>query len=321
MKPSAIPLFRVLPAELSNGNSLGAAFEFFSSQHDPGARAVSPLEYALGNDSDWTADHHDLTVVCRLGQPDALAVLFGTGGITPQGSRLQLALEWTSAESGWRQLGVPVDLRHQQCAAGTAPLSLSLTLAPGALRGSGKVALQVFLADAAVTGAVGGIATEPGFRFGALCAPVTLVIDGDSSLFPILEESSEADGPLWQFRECWIDPETDPFSAEYVSLVLNTDHPHFGLLHDRRDGAAQTPLMRQILAAWIALFVGEVMRALEGRFSELVGEAGDAAEGTIAAIAVDFVRSGELDTASPAALAASAQCWLDRKLTEPEVSE
>lgn len=321
MKPSAIPLFRVLPPELSNGNRVSVSFEFSSSDHDPGARAVAAHEYSLGTDSDWTADHHDLTVVCRLGELHCLADLFGTGGVAVRGARLYLALEWTSAESGWRQLGVPVNLRYEQCAAVTGPLKLSITLAPGALRGSGKVALQVFLAEAGISSSVSGIATEPGFRFGTLCTPVTLVIDGDSSLFPILEENGGADGPLWQFRECWIDPETDPFSAEYVSLVLNVDHPHHGLLHDRRASAGQTPLMRQVLASWIALFVGETMRALEERFSELVGDAGDAAEGTIAAIAADFVRSGALDTASPAALAASAQCWLDCKFTEREVSK
>ena len=320
MKPAAIPLFRVLPTELANGNSIGATFEFSSSEYDPGARAITANEYALGTDSDWTADHHDLTVVCRLGKLHALADLFGTGCIAARDARLQLALEWTSAESGWRQLGVPINLRYGQCFE-TVLISLSITLAPGALRGAGKVALQVFLAEAGVGGPGSGIATEPGFRFGMLCAPVTLVIDGDSSLFPILEERGDADGPLWQFRECWIDPEVDPFSAEYVALVFNTDHPHFSHLHYKRDTSAQTPLMRQILASWIALFVGEVIRILDGRFSELVGGAGDVEEGTIVAIAADFVRSGALDTASPAALASSAQCWLDRKLTETEVLE
>lgn len=322
MTSAGIPLFRVLPASLLQQETVVPVFTFSSSGPDPGARLVAAHEISLGTDSDWTADSHDLIVRGRLESIAGLAALFGTVGIAGLDGRLQLALEWTSAESGWRKLGAPAELRLADCSADVVFPALSLSLEAGAIRGVGKIALQVFLGDAGSQDSLtGGQATEPGFRFGALGQPMTVVADGDSSLFPISEESLGGDEALWHFRQCWIDPYVDTFSSEYVSLVLNRDHPHFAQLRGKGEAGVQSPLMRQVLASWLALFVGETARELNGGFSELVGGSDSAHEGSIADVAASFVGYGALETGSPAELAASTQRWLDRRLNECEVPE
>lgn len=317
-----IPLYRLLPASLALSEQLLPAFRFSSSGPEPGARPLAPNEFSLGTDSDWSADSHDLIVHASLRGIAGLEVLFSDDGITGREGRLQLALEWTSADSGWRKVGVPAELCLEHCTANGVFPALSLILDAGAIRGTGRITLQVFLGDAgSQCDLPSGLATEPGFRFGALGLPVTVVVDGDGSLFPIFEEGLGEGGALWQFRQCWIDPYVDSFSSEYVSLVLNRDHPHFGHLRSKGDTGAQTPLMRQVLASWVAIFVGEIARDLDGAFSELVGGASTAEEGSIASIAASFVNYGNLDLSSAALLAASAQCWLDRRINESENPE
>lgn len=323
MKSERISLFRVLPANLPEDYQVNAIFTFSSGGPDPGARPLSGTEYSLGTDSDWTPDIHDLVVQCRLGDIAPLSALFDTGGIAEQNAELLVALEWISADSGWRKLGVPVAVRAEQCESEGAYVELSLSLANGEVRGVGKFSVEVFLGESGPVWNHGlGIAREPGFRFGTLCTAISLVIDGDSSLFPILEEPGDARESLWAFRECWIDPEVDNFSSEYVSLVLNTGHPHYGQLYDKRSGgSAQTPLMRQVLASWVALFVSEVNKKLEGTFSGIVSGNIVACEGSIAETAAGFVNHGDLDTSSAAALIASSQRWLDRQLNVSESTQ
>jgi hypothetical protein len=151
------------------------------------------------------------------------------------------------------------------------------------------------------------------------------VIDGDGSLFPVLEESLGRDGALWEMRIAWNDPREEPFSSEFVALVLNRDHELFGELRERRPGQArQTPLMRHVLASWIALLVDAVVTELETEFDELVERPPRYADfASIAEAAAVLVRTGGLDTGSPQALFVSAQRWIDRRVraTAVEVTE
>jgi hypothetical protein len=192
------------------------------------------------------------------------------------------------------------------------------------VRGIGKLSVQLFLGRPGhVASEDVGIAVKKGARLGALSAPVTLAIDGDGSLFPVLEQSCGRDAALWELRQSWADPREDTFTADFVALLLNRDHELFEQLHDRRAGQGrQTPLMRHVLASWVALLVHEVRLELESEFDEILDaptQAGGFA--SIAETAARFVRAGELDTSSAHALFASAQRWLDRRIKESETVE
>lgn len=322
MSDIVISPYRLLPNNVANNLDLKQHFEFLSTGPDPGARRIAGRQYTLGSDSDWTADSHDLIVKCSINAIPDLTSLFGSDGIAAKDATLLLALEWTSADSGARQLGQPKELSLEQWPASGESVVLSLQLAAGSIRGIGTISLQLFLGRPGTPAATDlGIAVQRGFNFGILGTAITLVIDGDSSLFPILEQSCGADGPLWEFRENWTDPLEDEFSSEYVSLVLNSDHEHFEQLRERRDGSAkQTPLMRQVLASWISMLIAEVMKKLGRDFAELVSGNSRVAEPySIAETAAGFVRSGELDTSSLSTLFASTNRWLDQRVREAEV--
>lgn len=317
MSTAVLSPYRVLPAGLPDGFRPGMRLTFGSAGPDPGALDLGGGEYALGTDSDWNPDLHNLTVSCVLDGVAQLGPLFGPGGVAAADAVLLLALEWTSADSGARSLGQPLRLTAAQLPAAGGTLTLLSVLPVASLRGTGMLSVQAFLGEPGSAGAGdAGMARQKGARLGTLAGPVRVVIDGDGSLFPVLEESLGAEGALWEMRIAWDDPREEPFSSEFVALVLNRDHELFGELRERRAGQGrQTPLMRHVLASWIALLLQAVVTELEKEFDELVERPPRHAEfASIAEAAAVLVRTGGLDTGSPQALFASAQRWIDRRV-------
>lgn len=324
MSRSRISPFRALPGNLLANFGLKERFFFQSSGPDPRATKTSTAEYALGKDSDWTADKHDLEIRCEIANANELAVLFGDDGIAVDSATMLLALEWTSADCAHRLIGPVLELTKAGLTASTSGVVLSLTLSAGSVRGVGTIAVQLFLGHAGSPARAGaGMAQTRGFRFGAPGMPIKIYIDGDGSLFPILEERCGPDAALWEFRDSWSDPLEDEFSSAYVALVLNKDHPDFPRLRDARAGTDKmSPLMKQVIAAWVALLINEVRMRTGSDFAGIVsGDSRAAMPGSIADTAGDLVRSGELVTDSLSALMTSCQRWIDRVTVACEMQE
>lgn len=304
----------------------GMRMVFGSAGPDPGALDLGGGEYALGADSEWNPDVHDLIVSCVLENMAAIGPLYGTGGVAALDAVLLLALEWTSADSGWRCLGQPAPLALEQLPDNDGKMTLRLALPAGSIRGMGVLIVQVFLGSPGSSDSGdAGIARQRGARLGSLSGQIRIVIDGDGSLFPVLDESLGSNDALWHMRSAWTDPRDEPFSSEYVALVLNRDHELFEQLRGRPGGPSrQTPLMQHVVASWIALLVHLVKADLEQDFEELVSQSAPLMEfASIAEAAAGFVRMGELDTNSPPALFASVQRWLDSRVraTATEITE
>lgn len=304
--------FRTISSSFPNGLDVVITPAFSSTGPDPGVH-LKDSEFAIGRDSDWNADFHDLIVEWTF-KPDSLKPLFGADGIVGERAALLLAIEWTSPESGYRQLGEGLVLRLPECSARAAPLTLSLTLDGGTLRGSGSLSVQVYLESRGPGSVRTGIATTKGARLGILWGPVPVVIDADSSLFPIVEENLGANRPLWEFRENWMDPLADPFSIDYLALVLNTGHSDAAALREVQNPAAGlAPLMKQVVACWLALLVTRIAEETGDSFSRITGDEHCISEpGSIAHTLAGLVNAGGIDTESPMTRLHSAQLWLDR---------
>jgi hypothetical protein len=285
---------------------------------DPGATPLSGDQWALGKDSDWNPAEHPLVVQCLIERDSLLEAVFGIDGVAAKDTEVLLALEWASADSCWRTLGSVHVLRPEEEG---RVVELNIELESGTIRGSGFLSVQAFLGRCKGESVL-GFAHHSGARLGLLARSIEIVIDGDGSLFPVLEESLGAEGPLWQLKACWSDPQEEPFSSDYVALVLNNAHPHFEQLRDRRAmNIEQSPLMRQVFAAWLALVIAQVKEDMGAEFDMYLG-APDADEGiaSIAEAVRSFIKLGNLDTGSLPKLFESTQCWLDhqiRKLERP----
>lgn len=314
-----LPLYRMLNAPLGGGN--GSKVDYVFRSHDgldPGATALSSDQYALGKDSDWNPAEHPLKAQCLIERVSLLEAIFGSDGVASKDAEVLLALEWASADSCWRTLGPVYALRHEEGRA----VVLDIELEPGTVRGSGFLSIQAFLGQYSAQ-FVPGFAHQLGARLGPLAQPIEIVIDGDGSLFPVLEESLGEEGPLWELKTCWSDPQDEPFSSDYVALVLNNAHPHFEQLRDRRAlSFEQSPLMRQVFAAWLALVIFQVKEDMGAQFDTYLG-APDADEGiaSIADAVRSFIRLGDLNTVSLPDLFVSTQCWLDQRVRELESAE
>lgn len=312
MSRAVIFPFRTISSSFPDGLDVAGTPTFSSTGPDPGAY-LKDSEFAIGRDSDWNADRHDLIVEWTF-NPDSLKPLFGANGIVGERAALLLAVEWTSPESGYRQLGEGLVVRLPECSARAAPLTLSLTLEGGTLRGSGNLSVQAYLESRGPGSVRAGIATTKGARLGTLWGPVRVVIDADSSLFPIVEENLGTGRPLWEFRENWMDPLADPFSADYLALVLNSGHPDAAALRDVQNPVTGlTPLMKQVLACWLALLVTRIAEDTGDSFSRITGDEHCISEpGSIAHTLAGLVSVGGIDTESPLTRLQSAQLWLDR---------
>lgn len=325
MSGIAISPYRLLPDDLVGENlDLNQCYGFKSTGPNPNAKCIANNQYSLGTDSDWVADIHDLTISCSLKLPEKLRSLFGNTGIAANNATLNLVLEWMSADSGARQLGQVKELSLDTWPSPDEPIFLQIQLGAGSIRGVGAVSLQLFLGNPGISEIFDpAIATQRGFRFGALIPSITVVIDGDSSLFPILEKNGGVDGPLWEFQNNWIDACEDTFSVEYVALVINVDHKYYDQLQGRRgDASKQSPLMQQVLASWIVVLIWEMKESLGRTFDDLVNDYKWVSEHySIAEMAANFVRSGDLDSSSLPKLFVSVQLWLDQRLKETEVVE
>ncbi|MCW2293237.1 hypothetical protein M2262_003287 [Pseudomonas sp. BIGb0408] len=312
-----LPLYRMLNAPLGGVSDLEVSYKFRSHGGiDPGAIAVGDDQFALGKDSDWNPAEHSLGVQCLIARALLQEAIFGIDGVASPDAEVLLALEWVSADSCWRTLGHVHVLRGKD-EDGTVVLSIELE--PGTVRGSGFLCIQAFLGQCSVE-FVPGFAHQSGARLGSLAQPIEVVIDGDGSLFPVLEEPLGAKGPLWELKACWSDPQGEPFSSDYVALVLNNAHPHFEQLRDRRAvNIEQSPLMRQVFAAWLALVISQVKAEMGPHFDTYLS-APDAGEGiaSIADAVHSFIRLGDLNTSSVPELFVSTQRWLDRRVQELE---
>jgi len=311
-----LPLYRMLNAPLGLEDESELDYVFRSHEGiDPGATALSNGQYTLGKNSDWNPAEHPLTVQCLIERTQLLEVIFGPGGVANTDAKVFLALEWASADSCWRTLGPVYGLWNVE----GKSVVLDIELGAGTIRGSGLLSIQAFLGQQSAD-LIPGFAHQPGARLGPLAYPIDIVIDGDGSLFPVLEESLGVEGPLWELKACWSDPQDEPFSSDYVALVLNSTHPHFELLRDRRTlNSEQSPLMRQVFATWLSLVIFQVKKDMGADFDTYLG-APDADEGiaSIADAVRSFIRLGDLNTSALPELFVSTQCWLDRRVREVE---
>lgn len=312
-----LPLYRTLNGPLTD--SVEPETDYIFKSHDgidPGAKLLAGDQFALGNDSDWNTAEHPLLIQCVFERVPLLAAIFGPDGVANTDSEVVLALEWASADSCWRTLGSRHSLRHESK---DADLVLDIELQAGTVRGSGILTAQAFLGRYEGE-LVPGFAHQSGARLGLLTRPIEVVIDGDGSLFPVLEESLGEEGPLWELKSSWSDPQDEPFSSDYVALVLNSSHPHFEQLRDRRAmNIEQSPLMRQVFACWLALVIAQVKEDMGAQFDVHMG-APEADEdiSSIADAVRSFIRLGDLNTGSLPDLFTSTQCWLDRRIRELE---
>ena len=262
----------------------------------------------FGTDSSWQTEKHDLSAECTLkgGLPFA-PQLFGPNKLVCADAELALILQWTSVDSGQRGASDPVRFTRKT-ASEIGEIKLCLNFPAGTVRGAIQISLQLILSASGKAGeGEWHLANTQGYRLGQVGADSLLILDGDGSLFPIIEVSLGEKGALWEFRGDWVDAGDEDFSAEAVSLAINTQHPFFNeLIGDGR--TYETLLFRQVLASWLTIFLLKVSE--KGGGSSMF----EGRKGSIAWVANWLVSTGDLRLGSAEELSISAQKWIEKML-------
>jgi hypothetical protein len=163
------------------------------------------------------------------------------------GGNSVLCITWSCPEAGIRGVGTPA-------AVGTGGgVTASLQLPSGLLRGTLRLGVEVFLARESASER--GVST--GARIAVLGPRQEVLVDGSGGSLPIANFGDPA-GVLW----CTDFPSLDPtcgFGVDGCLLKLNALHRDYPLLRD--EFGAPTPLMHEVITAWLTVLMLEYVAA------------------------------------------------------------
>ena len=293
-------------------------FSTGSSGVDLGVRQAEDGTWCCAADSNWDPDQHDLNVTCDLGPALKIESLFGPTGVSCADGELGLALEWTSVESAVRGVGAPLRLDRRACLdAGGGSLTLpSLCFESRALRGMLRVWPAVFVVRPGVaTRDQWHLGNSPGLALGALAPEVAFRVDGGGGLFPV-RMTSEVGEPLWWLHTAgWEGADLGDLllDPDHVALVLNKAHRDYDQLEGEGRLSFHTPVARQVLSSWIALFLSRAETYLggPGSWEELKEEC---LPGSIGQAACTLRDAADVTGLESDELFAATQVWVDKRL-------
>lgn len=225
------------------------------------------------------------------------------------GDRLGVAAIWWVDRSQIRGC-VPVGDFTLQEVQGQARCTFCLerTFAAGVLAGCLEVQYILYMKEPGIRHQP-GIASRPGTRLATIDEPVCVQIDGTSSQFPVVSIAKPGE-PLWWMEFNLEDPVMDPFTEDYICLVLNESHPAY----HRQMKTGMGDLYAEVFAA-----------ALEETFLYIKEEFSDpfqnvdirsVGEGTTAYAMLYMKQAFELNTDTITSLHRSIRQMVNQKLKE-----
>lgn len=225
-------------------------------------------------DSRWTPELHGLTVKQTIIFKKFNA-FFGEESITSIENKIGLAAKIYSRESNFQET---VILDEFYTGDNESIFDLVKIFEENELRGSVSFEFFIFLRELNIkekfqADMVGTILTEePILEY-------TLLIDGDGSMFPIVEVY-EVGKPLWSVNMSWEDALAEPFNTNYVSLVINRAHERYKDLVSVKSKQSMY-LLDEIMITAMAMIMQKVLIEDLVSIEEIKDEALDGSIGKI----------------------------------------
>lgn len=309
----AIPFYRTLTKQLENQLAfLGDDYQFSYRDNANIERNLEITSVDTTNDNqliiqdeecNWDADHHNL-VVQRTALINNPAFLFGENGIAEKGAKIGIALSWQSKTSNQRGITEIADLT------GDVPPPFKFTFRhefyPGQLRGT--VSFEIILYLKKSYSNKSGFAENSGTVLGVLDTH-SLSLDGNGSIFPIVEVNEKAE-PLWWVVCDWTDALSDAFIEDNVRIVLNKGHKHADMLTLKK-GIKNSPLLMDIISSSIQIII---QKAKESDDWEYIKNGQDVEQGSIAQAIHYFINTFDWDISSPDKMARTLREDLEKRL-------
>lgn len=243
---------------------------------------------------EWDPDTYDLSFNRSI-SIDIPHFLFGENGIAGEKAELGVGIIWTSKTSNER--GV-IEMGTFSKSNTSVELSVKKTFFPGTLGSSVNFRTVLYLKKPGdLRPEESHLARTSGRLLGDL-DEFTVIIDGNGSLFPIVEVE-ETNYPLWWVECDWTDPMSDSFSDENIRVCLNRKHKHFESINFL-EGIGESPLFLEIISSAIHSMIIKIKETDE--WSE-ISEGRGYESGSIGEAVHYFLSTFGWDTTSPERLA------------------
>lgn len=268
------------------------------SDDTPVQRREQEYTYVL---PEYLPDQDSLHIRYDFFIQNPVAMFRGPRAITADDATLGVALKWESKDSLQWGISSPVFLTVD--AESSYEYELGLDFAPGMLRGD-LYMTPILVLSTASGRTIPEYANTPGAYLGALDATFRCVIDGDGSIFPIVEYHGKRTDPLWNIRLDYADPLEDPFDEENCALEINLAHPDSGLIGVEGQAGGLTPLAKEVLTQFIAAIIMDLLYSSKV-WAEVIR--GDGAPGSIAAAVHHVFHDNQILPDNPATILESVR--------------
>lgn len=236
--------------------------------------------------------------------------LFGPNGVAPSGATLGIAIIWTSKDSEQRGV-IPVD-EFDASSGKTIRTTAEHQFKKCQLRGRVELTTVLYIAEADrhISDKERHLANTAGMVLGEL-EKVYIALDGNSSMFPIVEVSEPVQ-PLWFIRlDKNANPATDSF-VECVTLNLNTAHKDYNRIN-QASNEYDPKLMQEIMASALTTLI-LTLKQNEEFWSEL--ESGDEFDpGSIGEALSYFINVLKWQVSTPESISVSIRKYFDKAIS------
>lgn len=304
----ALPMFPVVNkevAEKANVSSSPLKASYKDSRSEEQELELKEEKCFIGGDcltiydprSAWNPTQYNLIIekTITIENPNCF---FGIDGVISDDSVLGFAIIILSAESNQRT----AKSVGQFCFTDSGPLEFNCRCElPGStfrekiqvqvvlyLKTPGKKVSKVF---ANISGTLLGVFDEK-----------TLILEGNSSVFPILVEDGSFNDPLWRVRfGNGLNPSEDKFIEEHVAIIFNRHHRSFDTLGIEKHKVKDASLLLDVMSSALQVIIEKFKKDFE---DFIMGKV-DFESGSILMAIEYFKTKLELDITSPEKLAFS----------------
>lgn len=266
-------------------------------------RSSSDFIKIIDEHGEWTPDKHELSYRKTI-TINNHRFLFGENGVSCKDATLGIAIGWTSKTSNQRGIEIVgyFDSNEEY-----VNYHYEGVFLPGTIKGKITFEVILFLAESGNPGLnESHLANKSGMVLGSL-EIVNIFIDGDGSMFPIVEVQ-EPSQPLWWVNCDWIDPTTDSFTEENVKICLNRSHAAYRAMFS--NNVMNSPLLLEIVASSISIIL---LKLKDGEYWEEILSKSNFEIGSIAQAAIYFIETFDLEMNSPEKLALTIRNGLENK--------
>ena len=245
----------------------------------------------------WDPELHDVDFYFEFEIKHTM-FLFGNRGLADDKGELGVAIRWYSRDSAQMRI---IPIATIKSTDKDFYYNTKIKIEKGVLRG--KLTFEVILYmhvpspdQQVASGTILGILSS-----------TNILIDGHSSMFPILE-IDDPTKPLWWVECNFEDALYDSFTDDHVSIIINVGHRNAKHLKLDR-GIGSSPLLLEILGSGIQTIIEEAK--LQGDWEDIINNRSE--PGSIGEAIYYFIESFSWDTSSPTKLLKSIREDFDKR--------